>query len=291
MSYHVRNRNRPQSEGGAGQDWEWTFLKNGRVSNSNSEDKLTEDENGNLLLVQKDEAAFMSLSSFNEPVVTYSARTPNYPIEYSCEHTVLYSNNNKNGYDAATNEAEMMSNSEGDGDDEKEAIGLSDTRVQMSLEFEIPTTVGNYDEVASNVEALQWSILNEVASRSGLSKDCNVEVQYDEQTLLTALTTMNELHTTNSQISHDSSLSPSPSPSPNNNHSNSEKKRRLRRTLRINRSLLSSLPYPTSVYVIGSNRPKWTGKFIAARYNMIYNVCLLYSSLLIHSNLMPRAAK
>mmetsp|Transcript_18757 Transcript_18757/g.39169 ORF Transcript_18757/g.39169 Transcript_18757/m.39169 type:complete len:166 (+) Transcript_18757:186-683(+) len=80
------------------QKLQWTFVGVKRVSNSNDENddensNSNFNENGNYFsVVQKDEAAFMALPTSNEPLITYSTRAPNYPIGYSCEHTLFYSN-------------------------------------------------------------------------------------------------------------------------------------------------------------------------------------------------------
>jgi len=210
------------------QKLQWTFVGVKRVSNSNDENddensNSNSNENGNYFsVVQKDEAAFMALPTSNEPLITYSTRAPNYPIGYSCEHTLFYSNdddkilysndrtnnnnnnNNNNNADVAIYDASNLSYSEDenhDDDYEKKAIVLNQTLVPIVLEFRIPDDYDydeDYDRVTSNVEALQWSILNEVAKRSGLAKGCKVDAQYDQQTLLTALTTMDDMQASSS---------------------------------------------------------------------------------------------
>ena len=261
MSYHVRNPYQKKLRQHTQQTRElqliqrdaqdWTFIRNSsqnKVTNgSKDREETTGDGNGISLVVQYDEA----LTSPDEPIVIYSTRKPNYPTGYSCEHSLSYARNGPDQYVADA--AAMLSFSEDAEDDE--SIALNNTPVRLSLEFEIPTEeVGENDAITSNVEALQWSLLNKISATSGLSKGCKIEKQYDERTLLTALTNINDMHSTVTDRSTTSN---------DKYENNGNKNRRRARELKTNRKLLSSLPYPTSVYSIASTRPKWTGKFDA----------------------------
>ena len=228
-----------------------------RLTNTNSGDTKyrPENENDTTSSVIFEEAA--NVPDPNHPIVTYSTRKPNYPTGYSCEHSLLYSRNGPVLY--IENAVEMLSHSEDVSNDEY-SISLITIPVQLSLEFKIPIGGSDeYDETISNVEALQWSLLNKIAASSGLSVGCKIENQYDERTLVTAFTNINEMDesfTDEGETSNDSSVSR------NKRHSNSQKKNRRRtREMRSNRILLSTLPYPTSIYSIASTRPKWTGKY------------------------------
>mmetsp|Transcript_114324 Transcript_114324/g.233834 ORF Transcript_114324/g.233834 Transcript_114324/m.233834 type:complete len:780 (-) Transcript_114324:306-2645(-) len=275
MTYHVRNpyakklrqesreqrdlqqHQEQEDEATGGNFLQWTFLLNGRVSNSkdNKSTQYIQDEDGNLTLVQKDEAAFMSLATPNTSIVTFSSREPNYPIGYSCKHTLLYPERN-----SIEDTIAMLSYSE----DNKDSKTLNETPVRISLEFELSSDeAGDYSKVNSNVEALQWSVLKTIAGRTGLSKGCNINAQYDEKTLVTALTNINNIHSAQKKEDRTSNdvLPPSNNENENDNHENKNSRKKYRwlaRDLGTNRRLLSSLPYPTGVFSIDSTRPRWT---------------------------------
>ena len=281
---HRRNVNLQVSD----EEWTWTFVKDSsqnRVSNSQDEtEEFAEgDDDGELVSkIEFDKSPF--IGNPKEPMVRYSTRKPNYPTGYSCEHSLLY---NSNTYDQDLADAiDMLSHSEES--DDSDAPVLNRTSVRLSLEFEILTAKpGDYDKIVSNVEALQWSLLNEISARTGLSKGCKISKQHNGQSLVTALFNMNDKNPAFNEIG-DSNDSPSlsnnnyrdggdnddqsesvhgvSSSSHGNNHGNNDHSHsqndnnRRTRQLRINRSLQSGLPYPASVYSIFSTRPKWTGK-------------------------------
>ena len=143
---------------------------------------------------------------------------------------------------------------------------MNETPVRISLEFELSSDeAGDYSKVNSNVEALQWSVLKTIAGRTGLSKGCNINAQYDEKTLVTALTNINNIHSAQKKEDRTSNdvLPPSNNENENDNHENKNSRKKYRwlaRDLGTNRRLLSSLPYPTGVFSIDSTRPRWTGE-------------------------------
>jgi hypothetical protein len=310
---------------------QWTFLANGRVTdysdsadnnvdNVSSKQQFVQDQDGNLSLIQKEETtAMMSYSNRsnnpNEPVVTYSSKEPNYPINYSCEHTLSKSNNssNNNNSDASAGSVMMITHSysadNNDDDphsysaDEKDvvAVVLNEIIVPITLEFQIPSSTqkamdtfnsNSIEMIENNIEGLQWSILEEVAKRSGLSSSsslslttgngsgngggCNIDIQYDESNNSNSNSNNNNRRTLLSSSSSSSSLrlrrngsgssisssnkneqQPSSLPSSssnNNNNININNDNDRASTRRNTRSLLSisSLPYPTSVYAIGT---------------------------------------
>ncbi len=180
----------------------------------------------------------------NQPIVSYSTRSPYYPTSYSCEHSLFYE---RNGIDETIADTfQMLSHSE-DADNSRYTISLHEIPVRLSLEFEIPVVhdTNDHSEIISNVEALQWSLLNKISSSSGLSKGCKIEKQYDGQTLVSALTNINRVNLPSKMIDRRGK----------NNDSNNNRK--------LNRSgnPVLTLPYPTSVYSIASTRPKWIGKY------------------------------
>lgn len=183
----------------------------------------------------------------NQPVVTYSARSPYYPTSYSCEHSLFYE---RNGIDETIADTfQMLSHSE-DATNSQYLISLYEIPIRLSLEFEIPVhDTNDYSEIISNVEALQWSLLNKISTSTGLSKGCKIEKQYDEQALVTALTNINRMKLPSKMIDKRGS----------SNHSNNN--RRRNRKLNRSGSHVLTLPYPTSVYSIASTHPKWTGKY------------------------------
>mmetsp|Transcript_22395 Transcript_22395/g.53265 ORF Transcript_22395/g.53265 Transcript_22395/m.53265 type:complete len:822 (-) Transcript_22395:367-2832(-) len=269
--------------------WTWTFVEDSsqnRVSNSQDEtEESREGENDENLVSKIEFDKSPSMSNPREPVVRYSTRKPNYPTGYSCEHSLLY---NSNPYDQDVAKAVAMLSHSEDSDD-VDAPVLNRTQVRLSLEFEILVgTPDDYDEIVSNVEALQWSLLNEISARTGLSKGCKISYQYDAHSLVTAFTNLNDQKPVTNEIP----VSNEPQPSSNNNYSDdgdsnsqsshtesshdvssssyindsskndynyrqNENNRRARQ-LRRSRRLQSTLKYPTSVYSIFSTRPKWT---------------------------------
>jgi hypothetical protein len=272
MSYHVRNpiqkalRQQRQAQRNLQLEQQdvpslgWT-IGNGRGKYTDTSKDSGETSNDENKVVQLDKAV---TAKPNQPVVTYSTRKPNYPTGYSCAHSLLYARDDR---DQDVKDANAMLSFSEDSDD-VESIALEDTPVQLSLEVELSTDKpGDYDEIVSNVEALQWAMLHKISADSGLSKGCKIESQYDEQSMVNALTNMNDMRssfTKTREISDDlssSSNNNSSSYNSNNNqhnrYSNSNKNRRRTRELTTN---LSSLPYPTSLYSIASTRPKWTGK-------------------------------
>lgn len=263
----------------------WAFVTKERVTDiSQSKDTAGDDvegtdADGTQTIVGHEKAPY--LADPNQPIVTYSTRKPNYPTKYSCEHSLFYLREGPD-HDVAT-AVDMLSFSEdtvggGGGEDSSSStIALNETPVRIALEFEITNeTPGEYDEVISNVEALQWSLLHKISDTSGLSKGCKIQKQYDERTLVTALTNINERppqKVTNKSSSggggatnDNNNNNYSTSPNSQKRYSNSQKNNRRRRTLGKDRSLqLTALPYPTSVYSIASTRPKWTGKYLCSR--------------------------
>lgn len=214
-----------------------------RVTNSSNDKKKEKDETS----VTFEEA--VNTPDPNQPVVRFSTRDPYYPTGYSCEHSLFYE---RNGIDEnVANTFDMLSHSEDAADNDRYSISLHEIRVPLSLEFDIPIQDPNdYNEIISNVEALQWSLLNKLSSTTGLSKGCKIDKQYDEQTLVTALTNINNMDMPSKLIEEHGT----------SNDSNNNNRQRTRQ-LFSNRSLRSTLPYPTSVYSIASTRPKWTGKY------------------------------
>ena len=293
MSYHIRNpmrefqeqKERAHRKERHGQERRDLFIQSqNRISNSEDETGSNDGKK-----IQMDSVPFDP----KQPIVTYSNREPNYPMGYSCQHSLLYSRENDLNQEVADATA-VLSHSE----DEETSISkilssLNETPVKLSLEFELsPETSDSFDSVTSNVEALQWSLLHKVAASSGLSRGCKVRFQYDERSMVTALTNINRMgghsYTTKQESndefeeSNDEETPSLPASLPQNtkktriNHgdvhqgftSNERGNRRLTRALRPNQSsasehrlLLSTLPYPTTVYAIISNRPKWTGKY------------------------------
>jgi len=248
MSFHVRNpskkslRDLQLAETSGYEFMPGNTKRITDTSKDSSSSRLSNDENDTSSTVTYEEVAFQA--NPNQPVVIYSKGETNYPISYSCEHSLFYT---RNGHDENfASAAAMLSHSEDDGNDEH-SIALNDASVRIALEFEIPLeSTDGYEEVISNVEALQWSVLNKVAVSTGLSKGCKIENQYDERTLVTALTNINDRHSSFTDANG------------NQRYSNSGKNRRRAREAGTKRELLATLPYPTSVYSVASTRPKWT---------------------------------
>ncbi len=214
------------------------------TSKDDSDVKVSNDEVDNSGTIKYEEVAFQA--NPNQPVVAYSKGLTNYPISYSCEHSLFYTRNDHDQNIASA--AAMLSHSEDEGNDDL-SIVLNDVSVRLALEFEIPLeSTDGYEKVLSNVDALQWSVLNKIAVSTGLSKGCKIENQYDERTLVTALTNINGRHPMFTDANG------------NQRYSNSGKNRRRAREAGTNRELLATLPYPTSIYSVTSARPKWTCK-------------------------------
>ncbi|OEU08066.1 hypothetical protein FRACYDRAFT_264730 [Fragilariopsis cylindrus CCMP1102] len=293
--------------------WAWTVLDNGRVtdySGSSSSSDTTEDDvgkqfiqdkDGNISLIQKEE---VQSRNNNEPIVTYSNREPNYPINYSCEH--ILDNSKLNNNSAMTHSYSADSNEEDYDDDDVVEVDvdvdvvLNEIIVPITLEFQInPTSTSSDDNsIEDNLEGLQWSILSEIAKRSGLSSGsgCNIDLQYDDddRPLLTAMIDgMNDLHTTTNQNNESNNnnrrmllLSSSSSSRLRRNSGSSSNNRattpRTRHTRRSLRSSISSLPYPTSVYAIGTTTttslPKWTDTCSRSEQQVQQDYSLCYTT-------------
>ena len=88
----------------------------------------------------------------------------------------------------------------------------------------------------ANVDAMNWSLLNSIAHTIGLSRDCNVEVQYDDRTTSTTLHNYGLLRRRRRQRERNLVVTTTTT-SPTNGSSNA----------------INSLPYPTSIYQIATN--------------------------------------
>lgn len=226
----------------------------GRLTNQSKDDKN---------VTAADSAAAVEFfdmvpSTNGSPVVTYQQTTPFYPIRYSCEDVVSADAVGNNGQVRSTTNAggSGIDNDKSSNNNNKydaEGFNVVEMSVAIDFEFLLPTDI---DDVNGNVDALQWSILKSLAERLGLSRRCDLTRQfvYEDYGIIT---------TTNI-----------------NNHSNLRRRRHLdENRLQRRRSLdegnesgnvdnnrnnvVGFLPYPTSVYAIGTNPSvEWTGKCI-----------------------------
>jgi hypothetical protein len=91
----------------------------------------------------------------NQPIERFQEVAPHYPILFSCAHVF--------GSESTTTST------------------LNDVTVPIIVEALMPTSIL---DIAENIQALQWSFLNAVGDRSGLTGTCNLDLQYDDDGML-----------------------------------------------------------------------------------------------------------
>jgi hypothetical protein len=203
------------SSGGKGLRNSWIQDSTGRVTDESEDDPdvIQDDGHGEGFIVHTEEDAIPN----NHPAIQFAETVPHYPIVFSCEHILLH---------PPVGQEIPMTDKRYDFFSPPPEAGslLNVTNVPIILQLLLPLSIHgetwNADDLSQNVDAIEWSLLNLVADSTGLSKKCNISMQYD----------------------HHRSLF--------------YKSSRLQRQLERH---LESLPYPTGIYEIATDREstKW----------------------------------
>jgi hypothetical protein len=193
----------------------WVEDNTGRVTDESKDDPdvIQDDGHGEGFLVHTEQVGIPN----NHPAIQFAETNPHYPIVYSCEHVLLL---------PQEGEEMPMTDKKYDFFAPPPEVGphLNDTSVPIILQLLLPQSIDgealNTDQMKQNVDAMEWSLLNLIAESTGLSKNCNISMQYN----------------------HKRSL--------------------LHQSLPLHRQLeqhLESLPYPTGIYEVATDREstKW----------------------------------
>ncbi|KAG7351532.1 hypothetical protein IV203_010892 [Nitzschia inconspicua] len=203
----------------------WIEDSNGRITDFSQDDPYLVGNENSGLISQTEQV----LVPNNRPVIEYAQSMPRYPIAFSCEHILLLPRDSM-GFPRTDNRYDFFAPIP------QVAPLLNEINVPITLQVLLPESVEGKsltsDMVVLNVDAMEWSLLNLVAGTTGLSSNCNINMQYNHRLL--------QQHSSRS-LRQQRIVDAAPSaPS-----------RRL-----------GSLPYPTGIYQVATDRDstKWKGK-------------------------------
>jgi hypothetical protein len=237
------NYNQQQKQDDKGISETWIQDNTGRVTDNSIDEGGEEKDEG--LSTQTQEEAVPS----NQPKIVFSDEIPYYPIEYSCVHILTLPPQEKEQEHVAPDGQRYDTGSSFKSPQPPPL--LSQTTVPIALEILLPLQDFKREQsssldpqkhsVQANADAMNWSLLNAIAHTLGLSRDCNVELQYDDRSLhnyglrrrkYTRRHKRNLVVT--SAVSETTTSSTTIGPSSGS-------------------TSINSLPYPTSIYRIATN--------------------------------------
>lgn len=227
---------------------EWIQDSTGRVTDQ-SKDTVTASNDGNGfeedgLVAHTEQEAVLN----PRPVIEFSESEPYYPVVYSCAHTFLVPPQNEKEGEETTipplHDKRYGFFSPPSLKTEAERPLLNVTSVPITLQLLLPESVQGGASLTSdmvleqNIEAMEWSLLTLVADTAGLRKKCNIDVQYNHRTL----------------------QRPQLQPQQQQSHSGLRRQRPVSELGDRSRHL-QSLPYPTGIFEIATDREntEWKG--------------------------------